>query len=300
MNENIHQIGYMISSDNYSDLYRNSLTYGNRLDKFAYDWEIPEQHDIVVFGDSDILKALDVRFSNVKYKVAWLMESPALFSENVYHANILKWLIENIEQFAVIVSTDETFVENYNNIYPNKFKHISFGGSQILKHETKIYDKTELCSMTSGVMRWQGHKMRIKIFEELEHSGINFMGRGFNAPFNPHIIGFRDYMYHITISNCRVGGYFGSHLLDPIACGTVPIYCGCPNIDKFFNMDGIISFDTVDELKDIMETIGDDDYRSRLPAMKENMKLLEEYRTPENMLWKNVLKGLYDNLPNNN
>lgn len=291
MNKNIPVIGYMISPANYANWYRDTLYYGHdgALDEFTYDWHTPEQNDIVVFGDDSILLSKENRFDNVKHKVAWLMESPALFKESPYHADILKYVLENLDQFSVVATCDDSLIEKH----PDKFKYVPFGDTQILKHETKIYDKTELCSMTSGVMRWQGHKMRIKVFDEFQDSNnINFMGRGFNAPFSPQLIGFKDFMYHVTVSNSKVNRYFCSNLLDPIACGTIPIHCGFSRIDEFFNMDGIITFDTINELKDIMDKIGPDDYYARMDAMKENMELLEQYRTSDNALWIYALKDL--------
>ena len=44
---------------------------------------------------------------------------------------------------------------------------------------------------------------------------------------------------------------FSEKLLDAMAVGTIPVYWGCPEIDKFFDKNGIITFNTIEELKDI-------------------------------------------------
>ena len=60
---------------------------------------------------------------------------------------------------------------------------------------------------------------------------------------------------------------------DAVLCGTVPIYWGNKNsnINEFFNMDGIIMFETISELENILENVvSEEDYSQRLTAMKDN------------------------------
>jgi len=180
--------------------------------------------------------------------------------------------------------------------YPNKFKYLPLGQCYVPRDESFIHNKTHLCSLTSGVLRWECHKLRGKVFDEFNDSGlIDFLGRGFNAPYKTHLDAFAPYMYHINIPNTKQGTYMSAHELDAMACGTVMIHCGC-DLSKFFDMNGIITFDTIDELKDIMKTIGPDDYYSRMDAIKYNLKQVEKWRDPENHLWNLVLKDIYEKL----
>ena len=104
------------------------------------------------------------------------------------------------------------------------------------------------------------------------------------------------------MSSC-VNTYFTPTLSNALACGTVPIWWGCSGINKLFDMNGIITinpegrpFNTfaTDEFERILEMIGPDDYKSRSAAIKTNYQLVEQYRIPENVLWKNVLSELYN------
>ena len=71
-------------------------------------------------------------------------------------------------------------------------------------------------------------------------------------------------MFSIVIENSRSDYYFSEKLIDCFECGTIPIYWGMPSINKFFDMDGIITFETIDELEDIV--------RGLTPDMYERMK----------------------------
>ena len=43
-----------------------------------------------------------------------------------------------------------------------------------------------------------------------------------------------------VIENMREPNYFSEKLVDAVLCSTVPIYWGCPNLDRFVDPDGII------------------------------------------------------------
>lgn len=43
-----------------------------------------------------------------------------------------------------------------------------------------------------------------------------------------------NYHFHICIENFRLPHYFSEKIIDPLLCGTTPVYLGCQNIDAFF------------------------------------------------------------------
>ena len=45
---------------------------------------------------------------------------------------------------------------------------------------------------------------------------------------------------------------FTEKLIDAFLTGTIPLYWGCPTIGEFFDMDGILLFDNVDVLVDLV------------------------------------------------
>ena len=74
---------------------------------------------------------------------------------------------------------------------------------------------------------------------------------------------------------------------------TVPIYVGATAIDQFFNPDGIIQVKKEDlgSIDHILQQCSSADYESRLPAIKDNYRRVQQYATPEDYLFENYLRG---------
>jgi hypothetical protein len=99
--------------------------------------------------------------------------------------------------------------------------------------------------------------------------------------------GLNPYYFSVTIENAIVRGYWTEKLLDAFATKTIPIYYGDKfSVNKFFNPEGIIYFDTIEELDDIMKKIDIDFYAYRLAAVEENFNKVEEFRVPEDWIYK--------------
>ena len=99
--------------------------------------------------------------------------------------------------------------------------------------------------------------------------------------------GLNPYYFSVTIENAIVRGYWTEKLLDAFATKTIPIYYGDKfSVNKFFNQEGIIYFDTIEELDEIIEKIDIDFYAHRLSAVEENFNKVEEFRVPEDWIYK--------------
>jgi hypothetical protein len=64
--------------------------------------------------------------------------------------------------------------------------------------------------------------------------------------------------------------YTTEKLHDCFLTKTVPIYYGSPNISDYYNMDGILKFETVDELVSILQRIDSTTYDTMKDAVEEN------------------------------
>ena len=279
------RIGSMIWEGNYSVQGDTDFRYGKRLKYFEYNFWAPWDEKIVVFSDLAIPNAGEPKFAEVPYRVAWLMESPSIFATWGHQMGALNWLLAHLDLFAAVATCDDSLIEKY----PTKMKFVPFGGVIVSPEATKVYPKTKLCSMTTG---WN-FPPRDQIYNAYKDTLVDCLGKGCGKPLAWIEDGFKDYMYHISVSSCCQNRFFSSNLTDPIACGAVPIWWGCSRIDEFFDMDGIITFKTMEELDGILRCIGPNDYQRRLPAIQNNLQLVEKYRTPDNMLWENVLSELH-------
>ena len=82
---------------------------------------------------------------------------------------------------------------------------------------------------------------------------------------------------------------------------TVPIYCGCTNISKFFPEKSYIQIDIdnpQEALKIIRDTLSNDDYLARLPYLEEARNLIfEKYNLAK--LIKNLEPEIFANMERN-
>jgi hypothetical protein len=82
------------------------------------------------------------------------------------------------------------------------------------------------------------------------------------AHFNKQV--FKDKLQHL------------SHL-DFLLFKTIPIYWGCSNIGDYFDIDGIITFDNVDDLIYKTNQLNESYYENRKEIINKNWKLALEY-----------------------
>ena len=101
-----------------------------------------------------------------------------------------------------------------------------------------------------------------------------------------------DYRYSIIIENTKQDNYITEKLIDCLIVGTIPIYWGCPNVSDYFNMEGIPTFNTLDELKNILPKLTEDFYNSKIKVVKENLELAKKFCITEDWLYENYLKEI--------
>lgn len=272
-------IGCVISEANYSWTPVPRDFIWNSMD--------PGKQKIIVLSDGCIAQ-ID-KFLHVPKKVAWMMESPQLWRHEAL-AGTRKFIFKNLHKFDKVMTTEMDLV----NKNPEKFVYQNQAILQVMPDETRIYEKTRFCSISAaGLKSRPGHLIRNEIAGKYKGT-IKPVGKAWQS-YNRNREGYMDYMFSVVTENCKVDDYFCNQILDPIACGTIPIYWGSPSIGKHFNMDGIIPFDTIEQFDDIIRRLTPDNYWERFDAVKENLEILKaQYRMPEDTMWNNVLKSLYE------
>jgi len=93
--------------------------------------------------------------------------------------------------------------------------------------------------------------------------------------------GLKDYAFSVAVENGRVPDYFSEKLIDCFLTGTVPIYWGVPTVGKWFNMDGILRFETVEEAERCVASLTMDKYLAMLPAVTDNYHRAQRFVCPE-------------------
>ena len=95
---------------------------------------------------------------------------------------------------------------------------------------------------------------------------------------------FESSKFHIAVENSRQKNYFTEKLIDCFASKTVPIYYGCPNIGDWFNMDGMITFQDLDELELIIRKLDADAYNWRKDAIEENYEIAKKFHSDNDVV----------------
>ena len=99
-----------------------------------------------------------------------------------------------------------------------------------------------------------------------------------------------DSQYHICIENQSVGHYFTEKLIDAFLTETIPVYWGCPNIEDYFDVDGMILFQAFDELKDKLNNLTPSYYESILNIVHKNKQKAIEFANYDQRIYNKVIE----------
>jgi len=223
-------------------------------------------------------KILTVKDNNKSYGIIY--ESQAIIPD-VYR---------NVEKLITNLETLFTHNSNFLNKYPN-CKWIPGGGIWIGgaygKGEIKIHEKTKICSIVSSNKRMCDlHNFRLNVVKEV----INYPDVetfGFTTGWKPIYESLHDFMFSIVIENFEDEMYFTEKILNCFATGTIPIYLGAKNIGEKFNMDGILTFKTIEDLKQVLPKLNKDFYLSKIESVKDNFERIKNYKCIEDYIVKN-------------
>lgn len=222
--------------------------------------------------------SLDQIRINNQIKFAWLLESPDITSQSY------KWVAQNNKKFTKVLTHSRELLEKGDN-----YIFCPTGGCWIKPEDQKVYEKNKLVSTISSAKRMtHGHMLRHQSIQNFRNK-MDVYGRGYNEiPYK--LDGLKDYAFSLTIENTKKDYYFTEKLIDCFMTGTVPIYWGCPSIGNFFNIDGMILFDNINELSKILEDLSFDRYIKMKDAIEDNFKKAKEYLIAEDFIYKNYLK----------
>ena len=260
--------------------HANSSSFDDPMD-FNWDRENILGYDFVILTD-DTLSYVDFVKSQNKKVYAWILESPQVKPHAIH------FIKQNYDKFDKIFTHNKELLE-----LSDKCVIQTYGGCWIPKEERQIHQKTKSISFISSRKRsTEGHILRNKILDyyAVNEKDIDIFGREIN-PIDNKIQGLKDYKFSIVIENCREDFYFSEKLIDCLQTGTIPIYWGLPSIDKFFDSNGILTFDNITELFFIIEKINNNQikYEDYLEGINNNFELSKKYLLADDDIY-NILK----------
>jgi len=210
-------------------------------------------------------------------KIAWLIQAPPFAQEHY--------------DFALAHEDEFDYILTYTTRYAgrnSKWLWYPLGGTRTPLTEWYVHHKSGLVSMlASNKNDATGHKLRHAVYDRFGYR-IQTYGSIVDGVEVPKSRAIWPFMYSIVICGERNEGGFSDHLLDALAVGTVPIYWGCPDIGKYFDLGGIIPFESPDDLPDILDSLTLYDYMRRWDAINANLDTARQYRVPEDWLWENL------------
>lgn len=253
-----------------------SMSYGYYPTYFQ--WE----RDNILTSDSVFITDLHLRevdkYKLSKRKVALLIEPPDI------NPDIYQFVDQQYKKFDYILTFDRKLIESGRN-----FIFYPFGCSWVL--DTSVPTKTKLCSMIASNKRMTaGHAFRQELIQRFSNR-VDHYGNGFKR-IESKEDGLRDYYFSIVIENSQPDYYFSEKLLDCFASRTVPLYWGS-DVSPFFNVNGMLIFNTVEELEEIFARITPELYNTMKADMEDNFSRVNRYRIPEDWIFEHY-RFLFD------
>jgi len=191
------------------------------------------------------------------------------------------WVIQNKHLFNVILTWDDKILNNCDNAIYLPFGHTWFKPDQYEKYHNKEF---KIAHLRGNLLKSYGHQIRWDILDRKNEIKVptkfyDVYGDRYNierARIDKEEI-FSDSMFGIAIENFSHRGFFTEKILDCFLMKTIPMYWGCPNIEDFFNKEGIIKFEDADDFIYISNQLTKDYYNSKKDIIEENYQLALKY-----------------------
>ena len=200
-------------------------------------------------------------------RIAWLLEPRAICSSSY------RYVETNHDKFDTILTFDEDLLTNIKDA-----KFMPYGSFWVDKSNIP---KTLKISMISSFKNFaSGHQLRHQIYNT--HKGvIDMFGSITGDRISSKNIGLDNYMFSVAVENSIQSGYWTEKILDCFATKTIPIYWGSETISEYFNTDGVLFFNSLEELNEIIKSCTEETYRSMLSAVEDNFKRVSRFNIPE-------------------
>lgn len=186
-----------------------------------------------------------------------------------------------LPQFKYCLTYDAEFKQKLGD----KGLLYAIGGCWLTPAQIGIHPKTKVCSLiASEKMATPGHRMRREI--GLRYPGhLNLFGRAFGNYIPSKFTALADFRFSVVAENSQVNDMFTEKIIDCFLTGTVPIYWGTKNLKNYFNMDGVLQFNTLEELDRIMGSLHPDNYDQMSLAIQDNFERALQYRVAEDRIF---------------
>lgn len=215
---------------------------------------------------------------------------------------IHSWVKDNHHLFDVILTWNELILNNCPNSIPFtcNYQQDSHDYYDTFINKEKNFE----VSFLSGTKTLsEGHKFRNSIFNLKDQINIpkkwfyvlddfdtnNNVRPGYNEYSKdmshipehlkkiPQVYGkricYEDPMFHVCVENVKHNNWYTEKIGEAFCTKTVPIYWGCPNIGEYYDSRGIITFETEEELVNIVNNLTPELYNDMKPYIDYNYNI---------------------------
>ncbi|MBQ2645526.1 hypothetical protein IJG14_08165, partial [bacterium] len=181
------------------------------------------------------------------------------------------------KDFDLIFTHTERFLDKFDNA---RFYSVCAKVWHVLKDENNQLPQNwlglknkNISIVSSNKTLCDLHKFRLELARKCKRDNLaDTFGTFDGGSFTPIENSLTNYRFSIAIENEIEGYWFTEKILNCFANMTIPIYLGATHIDKFFNSDGIIkiSVKDLDNIDTILKNCTEEEYLSRINAVKDN------------------------------
>jgi 6-pyruvoyl-tetrahydropterin synthase len=243
-----------------------------------------------------------INFTNKKSFKVLILTSEPYTSPNIEKAEDV---IALSDQYNLILTTQENIVNKcknavlfpYGSTWLNQSinKHIDSLGTFTEGDEIKFSNKKfNLSFLTTGRLGVEGYDTRQIIWNNrheiknipttfwsssrcttLENGFSNTLHDGLIPGNNKEELFFSQ--FSIIVESTQQKNYFSEKIIDCMLTKTVPIYFGCPNIKDFFDVGGILTFNDLNQLKQIVQSLTPQTYDTLINHVNDNFFRAKQY-----------------------
>ncbi len=237
-----------------------------------------KQTDIILNKDIGIVIWVDKIRNIHQQEYDSLKKVLVLIEPKAINRKVYNQVTQHHEYFDLILTYDDFLLKNCKNA--RLFLH----GETFISNQNMVSNKEFIISMVCGFKNATvGHKFRRSLYDVQKNITIPrlfYRSRDYKiieAIENNPILGkklsekiklIENSMFHLCIENSQQKNYFTEKIIDCFITKTIPIYWGCPNIEDFFDKNGIIIVS--DDINDIIKKINlltEKDYDDAVKAL---------------------------------
>lgn len=228
-------------------------------------------------------KAARETMGTPKRQFAWLLEPRVKQPQDYEQFEKSKTLAK---EFNFVLTHDERLLDTLDNA----FFFPDCACSWVRETDPDIWQKkTGMTSILSSRKKMCPlHYLRIAIAEKCKREGLADTFGTFDGGKPVSMAEtLQPYRYSIALENQVSDWFYTERLISAFITMTVPIYIGARKVGEGFNADGIIQITPEDgeHIETVLKQCSEQDYLSRLPAMRENYQKALSYMNQNDLLY---------------